>query len=96
MFLILTKKSPYYQLVYEIDGLRTTVSTRTKEKVEAEKFMSTFNPPAIEERQKQPKIKSIRLNFFVKEYSEYILSTKSKSYLRSVTLSFNQFLKFHK
>ncbi len=94
MFLTLTKKSPYYQLVYEVDGLRTTVSTKTKNKNEAEFFMSSFNPESISQREIISKIKAIRISNFQKEYLNYITPTKSKSYLRSVKLSFNQFQNF--
>ena len=96
MFLTLTKKSPFYQLIYEVDGFRTTISTRTKDKSKAEIFMTNFKPEELKPKEIIPKIYSIKLNKFKKEYLEYISSTKSKSYIRSVNLSFNQFQSYSK
>ncbi len=96
MFITLTKKSPYYQLIYEVDGFPTTISTRKKDRKGAEEFMANFKPEEREIKEKVPKIKAIRLNNFRKEYLEYISSTKSKSYVESINLSFNQFIKYSK
>ena len=96
MFVTLTKKSPYYQLIYEVDGFSTTISTRTKDRKKAEKFMANFNPEEREVKEKKPKLKAKRLNNFRKEYLEYISSTKSKSYIESIELSFNQLISFSK
>lgn len=92
MFLSLTKKSPYYQLTYEVNGKRTTVSTRTTSEAEAKKFLANFSPvPKVEKPLKE---KIISLNQFRDEYFEHIKLSKSKSYLRSVQLSFRHFLSF--
>ncbi len=94
MFLSLTKKSPYYQLTYERDGLRTTISTRSKNRIEAENFLASFNPDEIEIKEQKLIIKAIRLENFKEEYLKYINSTKSKKYIRSVLLSFSQLISF--
>ncbi len=38
MFLIKAKKSPYYQIIYEVNGKRTSYSTKTKNKRVADKI----------------------------------------------------------
>ena len=88
MFITLTKKSPFYQLVYDIDGKRTSISTKTKSKTEAYKFLVEF-----QKQLDQPieKIKSIKLFAFRDEYLSYIQQSKTKHYIRSVKLSFSQF-----
>jgi site-specific recombinase XerD len=88
MFVTLTKKSPFYQLIYKVDGKPTTVSTKTKSKVEAYKFLVAF-----QKQLEQPieKIRHIKLSSYVEEYTNYIEQSKTKSYLKSVKLSFSQF-----
>jgi len=78
MFLTKSKKSPYYQLLYEVKGKRTTVSTKTKNKSEAIKFLQKFK---VEEKQKD-KIQKIFLSDFRVEYTEYCKENKSKNYVR--------------
>ncbi len=90
MFLTKDASSPYYQIVYFVDGKRTKKSTKKSSKAEAEKFMLTFRP----EETKEEKRHVITLSNFHKEYSEYILSSKSKSYLSSVNLSFKMLIDF--
>ena len=43
MFISTSKKSPFYQLTYEVDGKRTTVSTKTQNLQVARKFMANFS-----------------------------------------------------
>jgi len=91
MFITKTKKSPYYQLVYEIDGKRTSVSTKTKIKSEAYKFLQNFR---AEEKEKHT-IVSISLNDFYQEYLNYSLSCRSKSYIEcSIKMAFKKFFPF--
>ncbi len=78
MFLTKDSKSPYYQLVYFINGKRTKISTRTKDKLAAERFLVNFN-------QGKPKIKveeksSITLNEFAAKYKEYVKRLYSQKY----------------
>ena len=74
MFLTKTKKSPYYWLIYEAEGRRTSVSTKTKIKSEALKFLQTF---VLDQR---PKEKLTRISFaqFKQEYLTYCESCRSK------------------
>ena len=53
MFLVLNNKSPFYQLVYSKDGKRSTISTGTKDKTQAEKFLKHFEPEAIQKNQRR-------------------------------------------
>ena len=89
MFLTKDSKSPYYQLVYFVDGKRTKISTKTSDREETEKFKASFNlPPKTEPKAKKV---SIRLNSFVIEYKNYVSNTYSESYLKkAVTSSFNR------
>lgn len=92
MYLVKNNKSSFYQLVYFAEGKRTTVSTRTTSESEAKKFLANFSPaPKVE---KPVKEKIVTLTLFRDEYFEYVKLSKSKSYLRSVQLSFSQFLSF--
>ena len=78
MFLTKSKKSPYYQLVYEINGKRTTISTKTKIKSEAMNFLRNFK---IEDKAEE-KFQQISLKEFRIEYTQYCSHNKSKSYVR--------------
>ena len=91
MFLTKSKNSPYYQIVYFIDGKRTKKSTKKTTIKEAQKFLSRFNPEKEEEETIQQKI---LLSGFQHEYLKYISGSKSKHYLRSIQLSFSQLLSF--
>lgn len=93
MFITKNSQSPYYQLIYFIDGKRTKKSTKKTNKREAEKFLKNFQPDISPVQQPQ-KANSIRLSKFKVEYLSYIQQTKTKSYFRSVKLSFNQFLSY--
>ena len=93
MYLVLNKKSSNYQLIYFRDGKRTSVSTGTANKLEAEKFLTSFDPMSKPEPQQiKP---SINLNSFIKEYKTYVANTYSEKYLKkAVTPAFNQLQKF--
>jgi len=89
MFLTKDSKSPYYQLVYFVNGKRTKISTKTSNRKAAEKFRASFNPqPLIEPKSKKI---SIKLSSFITEYKNYVSNTYSESYLKkAVTSSFNR------
>ena len=91
MFLAKNTKSPYYQLVYFIDGKRTTVSTKTTNLKAANKFIESFQvvPKPVSSRPI-----SMTLNDFYCEYLEYIRLGKSKAYIKSIKLSFNMLVKY--
>lgn len=92
MFLSKSKKSPFYQITYEVNGKRTTVSTGTKSLSEAKILLASFNVSTATET--KPKFKRILLSAFQNEYLEYIQNTKSKNYIRSVDLSFRMLIEF--
>ena len=87
MFISKSKKSPFLQLTYEVKGKRTTVSTKTTSLNEAYKFMANFQISPHEQKQQ---MKNVLLSKFNEEYSLYVSNSKSKSYLRSIGLSFSQ------
>jgi len=93
MFLTKDSKSPYFQLVYFVNGKRTKISTKASVRDEAELFKTSFNPRAATE----PKAKkvSIKLSSFISEYKTYVSNTYSVSYLKkAVTPSFNRLQNF--
>ncbi len=99
MYLVKNKKSPYYQVIYYVNGKRTTISTKEKEKREAEKYLETFKnaKKGIETEEKELTkqiLQNITLSDFEKEYLEYVVPTKSKAYIRSIKLSFKQLESF--
>ena len=90
MFISKSKKSPFYQITYEVNGKRTTISSGTKNLAEAKKFMSNLyveNDPKPKSRGK-----SISISKFSNEYLDYIKNTKSNNYIRSVALSFKMLI----
>jgi integrase/recombinase XerD len=91
MYLIKEKSSPFWQIIYFVNGKRTKKSTKKKTKSEALKYLSNFKNNCSKEEE-QPKIESISLSKFRDEYIEYIRLSKSKNYLRSVQLSFKQLM----
>lgn len=86
------KKSPYYQLVYEVDGNKTSISTKTTNYKEAQLFLFNF----LKEKETELKAvsKQITLSQFKDEYVEYLKDSKSKNYVRSVELSFKTLIQF--
>ena len=93
MFLTKDSKSPYYQLVYFVDGKRTKISTKTFDREEAEKFKASFNPKPITEP--KPQKLSIKLSSFASEYKNYVSNTHSEKYLtKAVIPSFVSLQKF--
>lgn len=97
MFISKSKKSPFYQLTYEVNGKRTTISTKTTKEKEAQEFMYLFKNSLLHPVQKNTQSvinNSLSLTNFQNEYLEYTRPTKSKNYLESITLSFKQFISF--
>ncbi len=77
----LNNKSPYYQVVYFINGKRTTISTKTTDKRTARRFFNNFSPPLFNESAIKDPQKSISLKIFKEEYIDYCKQSKSKSYV---------------
>ncbi len=98
MFVSKTKKSPFYQLTYEVNGKRTTVSTKTIDLKEANNFMlnfaKKFGSSKIQQVEQNDFSRGITLSKFRKEFLEYLESSKSKHYVRSARLSFNMLIKY--
>jgi len=91
MFLTKTKKSPYYWLIYEVEGKRTSVSTKAKIKSEALKFLHSFRS---DQKPKENQSR-ISLSKFRQEYLNYCKSCRSQSYIeRSIIPAFNKFNSF--
>ena len=90
MYLTKNSKSPYYQIIYDNNGRLTTKSTKKKLKSEALKVLSDFEKFL----ETQSKVKPIKLSEFKNEYYNYILTTRSVSYLRSVKFSLEMLQKY--
>lgn len=80
-----SSRSPYFQIIYFVDGNRTTKSTRKKLKSEALKYLIDFEKNLEIKKQ----IKIITLRNFKKEYFEYA-SVYSIAYQRIIEGSFRQ------
>ena len=91
MFISKTKKSPFYQLTYDLNGKRTTVSTKTSNIQEAYKFMANYQRGSDEPK---ARIDFISLSKFRDEYLEYIKTSKSKNYFLTVRNSFKRLTDF--
>lgn len=95
MYLVKNSKSPNYQVVYFVNGKRTTISTNTGNKKEAEFFLLNFKvngqtPKKKDIPEKHNSEISITLSQFKDEYLEFIRPTKSAKYIDSIELSFRQ------
>ncbi|MCF8239765.1 MAG: tyrosine-type recombinase/integrase [Melioribacteraceae bacterium] len=98
MFLVKNSKSPNYQVVYFVNGKRTTISTKTKDEKKANEFLEEFKnslnhpQPPVKIKSPEPQlIELVYLNEFKKEYLAYIQPIKSAKYIKSIKLSFRQF-----
>ncbi len=98
MFISKTKKSPFYQITYEVNGKRTTKSTKktTLEEAELEllKFQKSSSVTKEEIVTENCSGNKLSLTEFQSEYLEFIRPTKSSKYIVSINLSFNQFISF--
>lgn len=96
MFISKSKKSPFFQLTYEVNGKRTTISTKTDDLQSAQKFMRNFKikkvKPLKKVEQIKEEIKPILISTFKNEYLVYVGSSKSKNYTRSIQYSFKKLL----
>ena len=95
MFLTKCKRSPFYQIVYEIEGKRTTVSTKTKDLNEAKKFLASFSIPYKKNNVVFELNNSIFLSKFRDEYINYLNQSTSKAYIeRSIKPAFKFLIEF--
>lgn len=95
MFLSKSNKSPFYQITFDVNGKRTTVSTRTANKEEAYKFLAKFDPSNYKKNIAPIKGNSILLSTFKDEYLKYAKLRFSKSYVeRSIEPAFKFLIEF--
>ncbi len=90
MYLVKNNKSPYYQVVFLTNGKRTTISTKTGNFREANRFLNNFKIEPIKEI--PFKAQSIIISKFRDEYLSYLESAKSKNYIRTVQYSFKMLI----
>ncbi len=95
MFLTKSKRTPFYQLVYEVEGKRTTVSTKTEDINEAKKFLASFSIPYRKNNVVFELNNSIMLSIFRDEYINYLTQSTSKAYIeRSIKPAFKFLIEF--
>lgn len=95
MFLTKIKRSQFYQIVYELNGKRNTISTKTTDLQEANKILASFSPEEKQISNTAPDNKSISLSDFKDEYIKYSQHSKSSSYIkRSIEPAFKFFIEF--
>lgn len=106
MFLVKNHKSSFYQIVYFVNGKRTTHSTKKINEREAVLYLEEFskgihldkqslkNPSgaAFSITQKTLFKNTLTLSKFKEEYLEYAKPVKSKKYCDSIAYSFKQFI----
>lgn len=86
-YLIKNGKSPYWQVLCKGDKI-TTISTHTKDRKEAEKFLASFIPQPKQKSKPVPLLKqtSIKLSSFFEEYKTYVSNTYSVNYLKKAVV----------
>lgn len=98
MFIVKIKRSSFYQIVYKVNGKKTSKSTGTTNRAEAEKIIEEFKKSFNSPNQEKVIIPIVddcySLSVFKKEYLEFLQPMKSKRYITSIELSFNQFISF--
>ena len=93
MFLTKIKRSPFYQIIYEVEGKRTTVSTKTTDLNQAKKFLASFSIPVKINNVVYEANNSILLDDFKNEYVGFTKLSKSKYYItRSIEPAFKFFI----
>jgi len=91
MYLIRRKNGTYYvQFIDPKTNLNRRISTGTKSKADALKFLRNFNPDFCEEKN------VIKLSNFRDEYIKYVTDNRSPKYIKSIKLSFRQLLRYSK
>lgn len=107
MFLVKNNKSSFYQIVYFVDGKRTTHSTKKTNEQEAVQYLEEFSKGIPTWRNKKSLINpsgaitqitysknTLTLSKFKEEYLEYAKPVKAKKYLDSISYSFKYFIDF--
>jgi len=101
MFLVKNTKSSFYQIIYFINGKRTTHSTKMTLRSDAVQYLEEFSKRLVNTsssekivRQKTTTTNSLTLSEFKKEYLEYTKPVKSKSYIVSIDYAFKYFVEY--
>ena len=95
MFLTKESKSPYYQLIYFVEGKRRKVSTKKTDLNEAKKFLASFSIPYKVNNVVYELNNSIMLSKFQDECINYLSQSKAKSYIeRSIKPAFKFLLAY--
>lgn len=98
MFIVKIKRSSFYQIVYKVNGKKTSKSTGTTNKAEAQKILEEFKRSFNNSTQGKIELPipehAHSILDFKNEYLEYLKPIKSKRYIISIELSFNQFISF--
>lgn len=101
MYVAKIKRSKYYQIVYFVDGKRTTHSTKKTKMRDALQYLEEFkntliNPLGVVSTISQITIakNTPTLSDFKDEYLDYCFPVKSKKYYDSIAFSFKQFISF--
>lgn len=88
MYLIKTKRSPFYQIAFKNDlGKMTTISTGKKSKSDALIFLSEFKTS----NKKLPQSNEIKLNDFGLEFIDQVRPKLSAKYIKSIEVAFKRF-----
>lgn len=94
--MFLSKRDNGYFFIQYFDPKQSKIrriSTKTKEKKEAEHFLLDFKARLIPQNQEnENSTNKITLENFKVEYVQYVEGSKSKSYSRSINLSFKQLI----
>ncbi len=101
MYVAKIKRSKYYQIVYFVEGKRTTHSTKKTNEKEALQYLEQFkktlvNPLGVVSSipQKTCTQNKLTLSKFKDEYLDYARPVKSKKYIESIAFSFKQLISF--
>lgn len=98
MFIVKNNKSSFYQIVYKVNGKKTSRSTNTRDRADAEKIFEEFQKSFVDPTQEKiitPTVEDhLSLAAFKKEYLEFLQPMKSKRYITSIELSFNQLISY--
>ncbi len=89
MYLVKNSRSPFYIVIYQRNGKLTSKSTGLTVKSQALKFLADFKPHTEEKSDPE----NISLNDFSDEYVRYASQIHSKTYVKSIRLSFSQLIK---
>ncbi len=98
MFLVKNKKSSFYQIVYFVNGKRTTHSTQKTKEHEAVQYLEEFKKslanPSGAITQITCSKNTFTLSKFKEEYLDYAKPAKSKKYLDFISYSFKYFIEY--